>query len=441
MLDVRSVHRITGSVAVVFCLVLLPPASNVLAEPLSFDRQVESILENHPRIGTAKQTIKSLQEGLRVTQKSWFPVLSATGSRAREDRNNVSGTADTNMNSNELKLTLTQPIYTFGSKSAATEIARLQLKQAEKTLELTRQSLILEIGIAQMGVATAIEKLRYARRSLSNLRKQTKLENIRVKSGAGVSTDVLQAKVQLAGARARLLAAEGQLNAQENRYLAVFGKSQNEFLKSRKLRLPAEGLPANLAQAIEIARTNNFQLRTLEDAISLSKTSLSQVKADQVWPKIDFTMDKVFKRNVGGTRGNAQEHVSKIMFTYNFNLGFSAVNSIKAARANYIASQRQLDDARRLIDESVRNAFTAHKQALENAVLLKEQAELSKAFLELARKERKLGKRSLLEVLAGETAEINSRSDAAEADGARVSTALTLLSAMGVLQPNHLVLE
>ena len=317
----------------------------------------------------------------------------------------------------------------------------MQLKQSEKTLELTRQSLILEIGVAQMGVATAIEKLRYAKRSLSNLQKQTKLENIRVKSGAGVSTDVLQAKVQMAGAKARLLAAEGQLKTQENRYLAVFGKLQNEFLKSRKLKLPVEGLPETVAQALEIARKNNFQLQTLEDAVSVSNASLSQVKADQIWPKIDFTVDKSFKENVGGTRGKAQEYVAKLQFIYNFNLGFSAVNNIDAARANYVAAQKQLDDARRLINEAVRNAFTAYKQALENAELLEEQATLSKAFLELARKERKLGKRSLLEILSGETAEINSRSDAAEAASARVTSALALLSAMGVLEPKHIALQ
>ena len=434
-------YRIKGIFSLLVCLVCFMPAYSVLAQSLSFDDQIAEILKNHPRIEAAKQTIKSLQEGLRTSQKSWFPSLSVTGNRAKEDRNNVSGTGDTNMRSHELKLTLTQPVYHFGSKSAATEIARLQLKQSEKTLELTRQSLILEIGVAQMGVATAIEKLRYAKRSLSNLQKQTKLENIRVKSGAGVSTDVLQAKVQMAGAKARLLAAEGQLKTQENRYLAVFGKLQNEFLKSRKLKLPVEGLPETVAQALEIARKNNFQLQTLEDAVSVSNASLSQVKADQIWPKIDFTVDKSFKENVGGTRGKAQEYVAKLQFIYNFNLGFSAVNNIDAARANYVAAQKQLDDARRLINEAVRNAFTAYKQALENAELLEEQATLSKAFLELARKERKLGKRSLLEILSGETAEINSRSDAAEAASARVTSALALLSAMGVLEPKHIALQ
>ena len=182
---------------------------------MSFEEQVAELLQNHPRIKAAAATVNSLEEGLRVAKKAWYPGLAVTGSTAKEDRDNINPTDDTKLNSSELKFTITQPVYDFGSKSAATTIARLQLDQGKKTLILTKQSIILEIGAAQMGVATAVEKLRYAKKSLSNLIKQTALENIKVQSGAGVSTDVLQAKVQLAGAKARLLAAEGQLKTQE----------------------------------------------------------------------------------------------------------------------------------------------------------------------------------------------------------------------------------
>ena len=408
---------------------------------MSFEEQVAEILQNHPRVRAAAGTVKSLEEGLRISQKAWFPGLAVTGNMAKEDRDNINPTDDTKLNSSELKFTITQPVYDFGSKSAATTIARLQLDQGKKTLILTKQSIILEIGAAQMGVATAVEKLRYAKKSLSNLIKQTALENIKVQSGAGVSTDVLQAKVQLAGAKARLLASEGQLKTQENRYRTVFGALQNDFLKSRKLKLPVQGVPKTLEGALEIARKNNVQLQTLQDAVSLGNASLVQVKADQIWPKINLIVDQSFKKNVGGTRGRTEELTAKVQLTYNFNLGFSAVNSIDAARANYAVAQRQLDDARRLIDEAVSNAFIGYKQSLENAKLLAEQAGLSAAFLKLARKERKLGKRSLLEILSGETAEINARSDAAEADGARVTSALALLSAMGTLKQNHLILQ
>ncbi|MBT6411108.1 MAG: TolC family protein, partial [Betaproteobacteria bacterium] len=158
------------------------PVSSAIADSLSFREQVASILDEHPRIESAKQTVRSLGQGVRISEKAWFPDLSVTGSRANEDRNNVSGTDDTQFNSNDVKLTLTQPVYDFGSKRASKELASLQLLQAEKTLQLTKQSIILEIGVAQIGISTAIEKLRYAKRSLSNLVKQTKLEDIKVKA-------------------------------------------------------------------------------------------------------------------------------------------------------------------------------------------------------------------------------------------------------------------
>ena len=163
----RNILSSTVFVAGAICAV----ATGSIAQTLSFEEQVLDLLENHPRIKAANETINSLKEQVRINQKAWFPALALTGSVAKEARNNVTGTPDTNLNSNELKLTLTQPIYDFGSKSALTKIARLQLEQAEKTLELTRQSIILEIGVAQTGVSTAIEKLRYAQRSLLNLKK------------------------------------------------------------------------------------------------------------------------------------------------------------------------------------------------------------------------------------------------------------------------------
>jgi len=422
-------------------LVVCLTVSGAVADGLTFQRQVAKLLDEHPRIASAKLSVRSLCQGVRVAEKAWFPDLAVTGSRAYEDRNNVSGTDDTQLNSNDVKFTLDLPIYDFGSKRNGTEIARLQLLQAEKTLELTKQSIILEIGIAQIGVSTAIEKLRYAKRSLLNLKKQTRLEDIKVKAGAGVSTDVLQAKVQLAGARARFEASKAILANQEHRYRAVFGDLQNDFLKPRKIKVQIEDLPETKEEALEVARKNNLQIQSLSDAVSISRTAVSQAQSDQLWPKINFIVDKSYKKNVGGIRGTAQELVAKIQFTHKFNLGFSALNSIDAARDNFSATQKQLDDARRLIDEAVSNAFVAYRQAGINAELLAEQSELSGAFLELARKERTLGKRSLIEILAGETAEINAKSDAAEARGSIASTSLVLLSAMGILEARHLALE
>jgi outer membrane protein TolC len=54
--------------------------------------------------------------------------------------------------------------------------------------------------------------------------------------------------------------------------------------------------------------------------------------------------------------------------------------------------------------------------------------------LKLARKERKLGKRSLIDVLSGETAEINAKSDAESANFQLIISAYSILSVIGILK-------
>ncbi len=65
--------------------------------------------------------------------------------------------------------------------------------------------------------------------------------------------------------------------------------------------------------------------------------------------------------------------------------------------------------------------------------MLHNQANIAGEFLELARKERTLGRRSLLDVLSGETALINANSDAASADIDVSIAVFTLLDAMAEL--------
>ena len=61
------------------------------------------------------------------------------------------------------------------------------------------------------------------------------------------------------------------------------------------------------------------------------------------------------------------------------------------------------------------------------------QARISGEFLELARKERQAGNRTLLDVLNGETAFINAQSDAIAARIEVLINSFTLLSLMGGL--------
>ena len=73
----------------------------------------------------------------------------------------------------------------------------MQLEQAQSQLIAARQDVLLRSLSAHVNVRRALEVLNFAKQSEENIKAQAVLENALVERGAGLSTDVLQAKVTL----------------------------------------------------------------------------------------------------------------------------------------------------------------------------------------------------------------------------------------------------
>jgi len=76
-----------------------------------------------------------------------------------------------------------------------------------------------------------------------------------------------------------------------------------------------------------------------------------------------------------------------------------------------------------------------------NALFFRNQSNISGEFLQLARKERRLGRRSLLDVLSGETVEINASSDATNAENQVIVAAYSMLFVMGDLKVEDIKID
>ena len=131
--------------------------------------------------------------------------------------------------------------------------------------------------------------------------------------------------------------------------------------------------------------------------------------------------------------GGEQDFLSMVQFLYPFNLGLTAVNSLRASKNDVTGAVGRYVDAKGKVEQQVRDAWDKLNTDRENAALLRNQADISAEFLELARKERKLGKRSLLDVLNGETSLVNAESEATSAERDVDIAAFTLLAVMGRL--------
>ena len=400
----------------------------------TFIEKVNVLIKTHKRILAAKDTIKSVEEQVSVARKSWFPELSSTAFYGYEKRNLAPGNRNTSMPPHEVDLSITQPILDFGAKSSALDIAKLQLSQSKLALDATLQGILLEAISAQVTLISAIEIERYAKRSVSNIKQQAKLEDARVSIGSGFSTDVLQAKAQLAGAEARFTLSKGTRSSSENRYRSVFGSLPEKNKKLEQLAIPVDRLPTSIDVAVSRSLKNNAQVKALTVARDTARAAIKQTRAAEFSPTVNLILDTKYKHNVSGTSGNAYEHLIKGELKYTFNLGATSFNNLAAVKANYFASVNRLMDAQNLVEEQARNAYEQLKITQRNAKFLRNQANISGEFLRLARKERRLGRRSLLDVLSGETVEINASSDATNAENQIIVAAYTMLFVMGDLK-------
>jgi outer membrane protein TolC len=126
-----------------------------------------------------------------------------------------------------------------------------------------------------------------------------------------------------------------------------------------------------------------------------------------------------------------------VQLNWNYETGQRASHTIDAAGHAAISEQEKAYYTLTQAREEAANAWSDLQTARQRLEFLSDQVEIAKRFLELARKERELGRRTLLDVLQGEVNLINAQSDATAAETDVVLAGFRVLRACGRLNPGQ----
>ena len=308
--------------------------------------------------------------------------------------------------------------------------------QISTSVESARQGLVLEAAQAYVNLLSTAQTLRLATQSENNIRKQTGMEQSRVNRGSGFSSDVLQSKAQLAGAQANRIRTQGALISAKDRYRNVFRLQKVDLDKLKKPEVPHGLLPKTLEAAIAAAKKSNLGLRLSNITVEIAKQNI-RAKRSAFAPKLEASADYKYKHGDGGVMGDKWVTIAKAELTWPLVSGGKDLAGYRKSFNGLTAAEKRYLDTKYATVEQVRNAWQNLQTSQLNAGFLRNQANISGEFLALARKERKLGTRTLLDVLAGETSFISSISAAVAAESARDLAAYNLLFAMGVLSVDN----
>lgn len=391
------------------------------------------LLNEHNLIRSAEASRNEARHLESASKGEWFPRLDFKADGGRERVYKVDESiSDSNRNYEEIRLT--QLVTDFGATGGIIDRAGLVTSRSMTNLEAVRQNVLLRGISSYLNVVMAREKLRFAKQSEENIRTQTGMEETLVSKGAGLSSDILQTKSQLARARALRVSVEGELVQAINFFKATYGfvPTEEEVGGFRLPMDPAALLPDGVEVMVKRALENNPDIRviTLEGEIAVQEEKINRAR---YLPKVNLFAEDNRREDDLGTEGIREERSFGIELTANLFRGGSDYAAVQASVEKNNAVQNQLNDTRRVVESKVRNAWQDLQTSREKHQYLRNQADIIEEFLVLARKERKLGTRSLLDVLTGEVDQINAESQAVTSEIETLLASFNLYYAMGDL--------
>lgn len=373
----------------------------------SMNALLPSLINEHERVMAAEDRRDAARHDLRMEWGRWYPHidLSARGGREAVQLPEDNWTAEW---ANTQTAKITQLITDFGLTGSAIDRANEILEQTTAGLNGVRQDIMLEGIEAYLTIVKARERLLFYNKYEENLKLQTGMEESLTEKGAGLSSDVLQVRSQLSGAMAMRVHTEGELAIAKIRFKAVYKKAltNNEIESFLIPKAPVKMLPAELDEGVEVALANNPRIITAQYNVKIAKHDLKN-RRSAYYPQLNlFGEAKRWYENEG-VHGEKQAGIVGLEFKYNLFNGGSDTAAVKAAWSRISEAKNVLTEEKHLVEESVRNAWQQYITYKEEQKLLEDQARIMEEFLELARKERKLGSRTLQDVLNGEISYIN----------------------------------
>lgn len=400
----------------------------------TFGELLPDMLEQHERLKAAAEGKDAAYYRVQQAKSAWYPRVDLTGDVTKENIEKT-GAAGTSLGRNIQKLRATQLLWDFGRTNSAVGTTEAAFEMTDAQQIAVRQGLIQEGVTAYLNCIRFNKVLGFALQSEENIKHQTGIEESLVERGAGLSSDVLQAKSQLAGIAALRVAAEGDLVNIRNRFRAVFGRdvSPEEIAGFVPPEVPYEIVPTSLDEAIAIARKNNPNLVMVQKNIDMAEQEIRRARS-MFYPSLNAYGEYWRKENDSGVEETKIEQRIGVEFNYNLFAGGGDMSALSAAKHARGEADNTLKDQERSIEELVRVNWQNLLTARAKAEWFRNQANIENEFLELARKERKLGNRSLLDVLTAEVNYNNAQSGAVSAEVDQDIAAFNLLFAMGQLR-------
>jgi len=167
----------------------------------------DELLDEATAVTVARLHVSQAESAKKIARSQFLPALSFQGNLLEHTASSVNG----RMESWELTLAVSLPIFTGGSRVAAYQSASAVQRQAELELRQARRQRQAELKGARAKFEAGLTQLIAAQKRLVAGDEAARIEGIRYRTGAGTIEDLLRARTRATAAQAGLARAQGNV--------------------------------------------------------------------------------------------------------------------------------------------------------------------------------------------------------------------------------------
>lgn len=397
-----------------------------------FQDKILKVFENHNLIKMVDYDLKTSQQQIDSAKASWYPTITLKGS-AGKDIIDREGQEETSYEPYKASIEARQLVYDFGLTNKRIENAKnISAKELDENT-LQRQNLLLASVEAQLELIKSNILYKNSKKSEENIKEQTRLEHARLEIGKGYSTDVLQSKASLLGAEANIISTKGQKSVSEYRYKAVFLNENPDVENLLAFQISQDALPQNLEEMEDLVRKNNQDILAAKARAKVASSEKDVVVKEEYSPNIYADFSKSISDEYDGVDGGRNDAKAAINFLWKFNLGLKSNYDIDAARFAALSAFEKASYVEVQAIENARKVWNNLQTSKNRTKYLESQIKLQKQFLSLAKEEREIGRRSLIDILNGESALLRAEAEFAASKIEEILNSFRVLRSVGKL--------
>ena len=406
----------------------------------SIDNIVHYTLSTNPDVLSAKANQRAQYHNLQEARGGYYPSIDLSYSHGREftkTQASTVGIADNDrvwLSRTERRIAINQMIFDGWSVSS-----RVHSNQA-KYIASQYQTFTQETNTALQAIEAQLDVLRFRQLYYLGIRNVSlHLDTLRkvkslYKGGAGNKADVELAGSRLSLARSTLIAS----NRAKRNALAVFesvvGKMAKQHLRVPRLNL--KFLPKSLKTAIDIAIVHSPLIHSEHHLYAASRYDIDSAKS-AFYPKVSLELSSSNNNNVDGVVGFNRDQQALLVVSYNLFRGGSDKAALGDAREKSLAAHEALLKSYRTVRRNVTQAWNDLRAARARLRQQKIRAQTSAEVVAAYRKQFRLGKRSLINLLDTERELFNARNDLVNGRFDVLRDTYSLYASMGILlRPN-----